>query len=355
MHSVSSAYSAAIAEGKVRLCELVDVELNSGTVYRYTNHPRDIIWNAASDTYSAVLPQDYRGPITHNTTGGYDECEIHLGNLSGDLYDKIKANILEAAVITIKQIRWDASYAADEEVTMMVGIPDVGFNTQQLSLRIVAILDSLNIQVPRHAYQPGCNNFLFDDTCGLTRSDYAYSGTASDGSVSTMIDSNAGTLYKVDFDAGNSSNPIERGETITGGDNGYTAKVVQIIYLTSTTGTVWYLELSNSNNFNDDETLSSGGDSIDVNGTPAEDTTFYQAGEIECTSGDNDGQCRPLVGASAGTWTLLWPLPSAMANGDTYDIFPGCDGMAETCRYRFNNDNEWRGFPFGPPVEETIM
>lgn len=356
MFTVSAAYSAAIALGKVRLCELVDVELANGTTYRYTNHPKDLTWNAGGDTYSGgILPEKYRGAITHNTSGGFDECEIALAGITGDLVDQVKSNILEASKIKIRQIRWDTAYAADEEVVKMYGTPDVGFNTKSLQLRIVSILDSLNIQVPRHTYQPTCNNYLFDETCGLTRADYAYSGTATDGSTTTMIDVAAGTLYTVDFDAGDETNPIERGETVTGGVNAYTAVIVQIVYLTATTGTIWYLELSNAANFNNNEVLSSGGDSVTVNGTAAEDRSFYRAGEIEMLTGDNAGECRPLTGASAGTWTTFWPFPVAVAMNDTYKLYPGDDGQGDTCLLKFNNDNQWRGFPYGPPVEETIM
>jgi hypothetical protein len=337
-----------------KLCELYECELANGTTYRYTDHDQDITWDAASNTYTAA-PGLERGPIRYNSDGQADECEITLGIDNLAFLAQVKRNILEAAKITHKLIRWDASYAADEEITLNIWVPDVSFNRSALQLRLIGLLDSLNIKVPGQMYQEPCNFSLFDPTCGLTRADYAYIGTATSGTRTTLIDSNAGTLYKVDFDGGDSSNPIDRSETITGGDNGYTAVVVQIVYLTSSAGTIWYLELSNSNNFNDNETLSSGGDSVVVNGTAAEDTAFYEQGELEITSGDNDGESRPVFTRSGNTTTVFWPYAAEIAGAVTYKLYPGCDFRPETCEARFNNEDNWRGYPWVPPIEETIF
>ena len=353
MHVVSAAFQSAIAQGTVRMAELYDVALANGTTYRYTNHGGNITWNAAGDIYTAIPIE--RRPISGHTDGSFDTVELMVGMIEGELRDKIKKNILEAAEITIRLISWDASYAADEQIIMFVGQPDVRFNARALNIHLTSEIDSLNIVVPRDIYQPCCNRYLFDAHCGLIRSSYAYSGTATGGSATTLIDTNAGIVYKVDFDAGDSGNPIARSETITGGDNGYTAKIIQIVYLTATTGTIWYVELSNANNFNDNEVLSGGGDSLTVNGTPAADTTFYEIGEIEMLTGDNEGECRPILSDSGSTRMVLWPFVSAIANGDTYKIYPGCDGLAATCKNKFDNKMKWRGFAYVPLTEEITF
>ena len=352
MRSVSANFQAAIAEGGVRLCELYEVLLANGSIYRHTDHDRDIVWDAAGNTYSAIPIA--RGPIRFNTNGQYDEMELTLGIRSLEVLDKVKHNILEAARITHKRIRWDASYAADEEIVLGIWVPDVGFDRSTLALGCKSLLDSLNITVPAHGYQEPCNNSLFDYTCGLTRSDYAYSSTATSGGQTSLTDSAAGTVYKVDFDKGDSSNAIARGDTITGGDNGYTAVVVQIVYLTAAAGTIWYVELSNAANFNDNEVLDSGGDVVKVNGTAAEDTTFYQQGELKMTGGDNAGESRPILSCSGSVRTVLWPFPAEIGSGDGYEIYPGCDFTAVTCLARHGND-EWDGYPWIPPWEETAM
>jgi len=352
--SVSASYSAAIANRKVRMAEIVDVLLASGENYRYTNHPKDITWNAAGDTYSSVLAGEYRGPISFNTDGAFDECEINIGIISGALRDKIKKNILEAAQITIRLIRWDAAWAADEEIILFVGVPDVSFNSKSLRLRLVSQLDSLNILVPRDSYQSGCNRYPFDDVCGLPRADYAYAGSAVSGSATTLVDTTAGTLYSAAFDGGDSADPIEIGDALVGGHGTPGAGVcINIVYLTASTGTIWYAECSHQ--FVDNEVITGGGNTVTVNGAPAEDTAYYEMGELEMLTGDNAGESRPILSSSGSTRTVLWPFPNAVAAADTYKIYPGCDGRAATCLARFNNLLPWRAFPFVPLFEEIIM
>lgn len=356
MHTVSAAFQTAIAQGSVRLCEIVDVLLASGTTHRFTNHDKDITWNAGGDIYLARLPSDYRAPIRYNTDGSFDSVEIMLGMIEGALRDRIKNNILEAAQITIRLIRWDATYAADEEIILFgSGVPDPTYNAKALRLRIISKIDSLNRLVPRDIYQASCNRYLFDDRCRLIRADYVYHGTATGGSSTTVIDTTAGTLYKVAFDAGDSGNPIEIGDALAGNDGTPGDGVcVNIVYLTSTTGTIWYVE--NTHQFVNDEVITGGGNTVTVNGSPATDTGLYVHGEIEMTSGDNSGESRPVLLMSGSVRTVVWPFVTAIAGGDDYDIYPGCDGrVAETCLATFNNKVNWRGFTAVPPIQEIMM
>jgi len=353
MRSVSSAFQAAIALGTVKITELYILELADGTIYRYTTHNVPITWDAGGNTYTPIVMQ--RDEVTFTTNFEVGEVSLVLSNISTDISDNIDKEILERSILTIKRIRWNASYASDEEFVVFKGFLDIDFNRKILKLSAKSKFANLSVPIPRFLFEECCNYNLFDSLCGLTSANYAYVGTAADGSRTTVIDSNRGSVFKVAFDAGDSSNPIERGEVITGGDNSYTAEVVQIVYLTTSTGYVWYVELSNANNFDDDETLTSGGDSIDVNGTPAADTTFYELGEIEMTSGANNGQKRPIALDSTGTITVLWPFVSAVVTTDTYKLYPGCDLLGATCYQKFHNEDIFRGFMYVPRVEDSVM
>ena len=51
----------------------------------------------------------------------------------------------------------------------------------------------------------------------------------------------------------------------------------------------------------------------------------------------------------------LWdPLGAKVAPGDMLLIEPGCDKRAETCRFKFNNFNNFRGFPH-IPAEDWLL
>ena len=350
MLTPSATFIAAIAESELRVAEIYDITLINGNVFHYTTHGQNITWNAAGDIYYA-LPMERSG-ISQNINLEVDEVELRLGKISSDFSTALQNNTLNNVKVVIKRIIWDQVYAADMEITKFIGTGDITFDRRELVINCKSILDSLNIQVPKDEWQEPCNKTLYDDGCGLTQSDFAYSGTIATGNRITFTDAVRGTVYKGIFDA--AVDTLAIGETITGSVNGYTAVIVQVVYSTASTGFLWYVELSNSNNFEDDEVLSSGGDSITLNGVPATDSSFYAQGEVVVTSGDNDGERRQIIKDVGNVTTLQSPFPNDLVAGDTFNIHPGCDKTAETCRDRFDNVANFRGFLYVPKVEETI-
>jgi len=352
LREVNASFESAIIEGSLKVAELFILELADGTVYHYTSHSKDIIWDADSNIYSSIVIG--RSPIQYTSSFESDTVQIMIGNISGDLYGKVQVNVLEACKVTIKRILWDNNYASDKEIVIFVGYADIEFDRSFLVLNCRPLEDSLNVRLPRHTYQEPCNNSLFDVNCSLIRTEHKYSGTATGGSNITLMDANRGSVYKVAFDGGDETDPIEVGDTITGGVGAGTGMVIQITYQTSSTGILWYADQVGVQ-FVDDEVLSSGGDSVTVDGTPAVDTDIYIQGELEMTGGNNSGCRRPILSDESNTLTIMWPFPNVVVNGDTYNLYPGCDKKAITCDEVFNNDENFRGFLYVPKVEETVM
>ena len=347
----SSAFQAAIILEKLRMAELYDITLSNGTTYHYTSHSQDIVWNVGGDTYEALPIQ--RSSIQNNINLEVDDVQIELQNITGDLFEKVQNNALNSAKVVIKRIRWDQSYAVDEELVYFIGTADISFDRKILTLSCKSVLDSLNIRVPRDMYQEPCNKRLYDDDCSLTQADYEYQGIVATGSNISFTDAIRGVVYKGIFDA--AVDTLAIGETITGSVNGYTAVIVQIVYLTASTGFIWYVELSNSANYDNDELLSSGGDSITLNGVPVVDSSFYPQGEVKMLTGLNEGERRQIVKDVINEITLQWPFPNVLVAGDTYGIYPGCSKTTEACHNKFDNAENFRGFIYIPKIEETIM
>jgi hypothetical protein len=278
-----------------------------------------------------------------------------MGNISGDLYSSVQNNSLEGAKVTIKRILWDDSYAADKEIIIFKGFADIEFNRQVLVLSCRPVADLMNIKIPRHLFQEPCNFGLFETGCSLVQGNFVYAGIASGGSETTVEDVTRGIVYKAAFTGGDESNPIEIGDTVTGQTGAGTGVIIQIVYLTAATGFVWYVEQAGAQYIDTEEIQNPGADAVDISGAPAEDTTFYELGEITMTSGDCSGCRRPILSNATNTITVLWPFPAAIAATDTYNIYPGCDKRATTCQNRFNNASNFRGFLYIPKIEETIM
>ena len=81
---------------------------------------------------------------------------------------------------------------------------------------------------------------------------------------------------------------------------------------------------------------------------------YFELGSITFTSGALDGLIRRVQSyANAnGLVTVVPPLPSAPANGDTFSIYPGCDKQQATCSGKFTNLPNFGGHPY-IPIPET--
>jgi hypothetical protein len=132
-----------------------------------------------------------------------------------------------------------------------------------------------------------------------------------------------------------------------------TATVLAINYATTSTGTIQLLQTAGSD-IVDDDILYDGTDSITINGTLTELTEFYVLGELHITSGNNDGQRRPILSVASNVFTVIWPFPYAVAASDTFDIYPGCDKRGIVCKNTFNNKENFSGFLYIPFVESVM-
>lgn len=86
--------------------------------------------------------------------------------------------------------------------------------------------------------------------------------------------------------------------------------------------------------------------------TQADD--YFSLGTITFSSGANSGISRTIKRYVRGVVTLALPLLTAPALGDTFTAYAGCDKQKSTCQAKFNNLNNFRGYPF-VPVPDTVL
>jgi len=214
----NESFQNAILAGTLKMTELYDVELPTGFTFHYTTHSESILWGDPGVIYYAQPIE--RQQITNNINLEMDTVQISIQNITGELYELVNKNILDAAKITIKRISWVDSYAPDLETILFVGTADVEFDRKNLVLSCKSVLNSLNIQVPKQLYQEPCNHALFDINCGLTRANYKYEGTLTVNSADrlTITDNN----LQVNLNGENPSDVtlFKLGEIVlTSGDN----------------------------------------------------------------------------------------------------------------------------------------
>lgn len=84
----------------------------------------------------------------------------------------------------------------------------------------------------------------------------------------------------------------------------------------------------------------------------------FTGGKLSWTSGANDGlsvEIKEHRMASSHARLSLWQaMPEVIASGDAFTITAGCDKRFATCRERFNNVVNFRGFPHIPGNDFVI-
>lgn len=79
---------------------------------------------------------------------------------------------------------------------------------------------------------------------------------------------------------------------------------------------------------------------------------YLTQGSITFTSGKNTNVTRSIRTNANGDIFVVLPFMDAPAPGDLFHVLPACDKSMNCCKYRFNNLQNFRGYPF-IPVPET--
>lgn len=86
-----------------------------------------------------------------------------------------------------------------------------------------------------------------------------------------------------------------------------------------------------------------------------EANNHFAGGLLTWTSGDNNTYRMEVKSStSAGVITLQQGMPNDISIGDTYSLSAGCDKLLATCRDKFSNVVNFRGFPHVPGPDKVI-
>jgi len=83
--------------------------------------------------------------------------------------------------------------------------------------------------------------------------------------------------------------------------------------------------------------------------------SFYNYGKMTFSSGGNSGITMQILGYSTSNAVALYePLPFTLSTGDTFTAVAGCDRRFATCKDRFSNKDNFRGFPHIPGMDKAL-
>lgn len=81
---------------------------------------------------------------------------------------------------------------------------------------------------------------------------------------------------------------------------------------------------------------------------------YFTGGEVEWTSGNNDGRRMEVKEFAESTVGLALPMGKSIQVDDTFDIIAGCDKTRETCQSKFSNIVNFRGEPDVPGTDKLL-
>jgi uncharacterized phage protein (TIGR02218 family) len=84
--------------------------------------------------------------------------------------------------------------------------------------------------------------------------------------------------------------------------------------------------------------------------------SYFDMGVVRFTSGNLNGTMRTIKNFldANNTINLTVPLTEAPTIYETFNVYPGCAHTRKDCNNKFNNSNNFRGFPFIPTREASL-
>lgn len=86
----------------------------------------------------------------------------------------------------------------------------------------------------------------------------------------------------------------------------------------------------------------------------ASDDSYYKGGEVVWLTGNNAGKRMEIKEFIGDTVTLALPMGETIQAGDTLNAIAGCDKLRSTCRSKFSNLVNFRGFPDLPGQDKLL-
>lgn len=359
MRTVPAGLAAILATSTADLATLWEVTRLDGTVFRFTDHDRDL--TVSSEVYAAST--GFRRMAASSTTdGSVSETEVHgiLDSATIDATD-LRNGIWDYARVRIRVVSWSSPSAGVLKV-VHGRLGEVSHDEGERFVAELRGLTQLLQQSTGESYSAECRADLGDARCtmpidppliarstayvvadGITRArdDYvrvplAGAGTRADDGGLIWRCTTAGTTDSV---APTYAGPI--GATVTDGTAVFTAEEAWTVYgvVNAVASRVQF-------------TVSAG-----YLESARHTTGFFDKGVVVFETGDLAGLKREVVSWNAGTRTLVLfePTPDDIFPGDAFRIQAGCDQMMVTCQERFDNFLNMRGEPLVPGQDQLMQ
>ena len=273
MRAIPPALQAHLDTGATTLCWCWRIARGDGTVFGFTDHDRDVVFDGV--TYEASA--GFTASQIKETVGlNVDNLEVDSAFRSDRLSDAdLSAGRYDNAAVEIWRVNWQDS---SQRILIRKGsIGEVKRQETAFSAEIRGLAHELNQEQGRK-FQFGCDADLGDARCTIDLTLPAFKG---DGAVVSVSDNHAFTASGLGAFAG----------------------------------------------------------------------AWFSGGLLTWTSGANNGskiEVKRHANGTNATLELWHTMPAAIAPGDNFHVTAGCDKTFPTCKAKFGNGVNFRGFPYIP-------
>lgn len=359
MGNIGAALLAHMRSESQTLATLWRAKRTDGRIFAFTDLDADIVYDDGSGD----------GPLTYLASSGVTPSAIEKSaDLSVDNMEM--QGVLDSATITDADILaglWDSAelrvYRVNYRDLSMghqwlnrgtLGEVKTGRNSFQAEIRGLA--QPLQQQTG-NLYLPTCSATFCDSKCKLNVATFTHAGSVlSASSDQTFVSDLAGAAglfaqgYLTWLTGANAG--LKQDIKFFGGSPTFT-KQTYTVKLSTSNVTV---PLPSGSSFAlDHGVVDSDGQSYSLSDTPSSSGNYSESAGIYSFNTADFGKTVTITYATAayadlvaGGVTLQLAMPNPIAPGDTFSAVEGCDKLLSTCKTRFNNVVNMRGFPYLP-------
>ena len=181
----SGALAALLGSGApLEKTDVYTITLRGGTVYRWSAH--DLALQLGSRSFG-VGPGLWRSRVRYTVGIDVDKLTLRLTDntalqLNGRPFQTfVRGGGFDGALVQLERVFWGAADTAPVGALLwFVGnVIDTEGDRNEATLSVASYLQWLRVQVPNGVYQTKCLNTLFDPQCGLSRTAFTVTGSAT--------------------------------------------------------------------------------------------------------------------------------------------------------------------------------
>lgn len=369
MKTISVALAAHLAGQVTSMKNCLRFEWNDDdhTVKGFTDHDQDIVFGGV--TYYSISGYDPSDVATSSdlnvdnlqVVGMTDAALSHPSITDEDLL----AGRWDFAKFRIFQVNWnDLTMGALKVRAGKLG--EVTLDRAKFSAELRGLMQHYATSLGR-VETPMCNANLGDSRCTVDLASFTVTSTITglnptnelvlydtarteDGptdsrDVTGVTNANPGVIsYATAFDP-----PLTEGEAVVISEVVGPASINSVTIVRSPGDTSFELGVDTSDT-SDYPAYVSGG-----RVSRFSDSGFFDFGVLTMNEGENEGLSREIKSFVPGQFTLQLPFPYPVLVGEEYTAVAGCDKSLPTCRDRFDNVVNFRGFPYLPGMDKIVQ